>query len=83
MYYDPSALHDRIADLSGRGGEVMGKLYVNDRKLDELILAAKFVLEGLDNLGLSNMRTTLRLKVAIEALSKGGDGCITRMIESS
>lgn len=52
----------------------MGKLYVNDRKLDELILAAKFVLEGLDNLGLGNMRTTLRLKVAIEALSKGGDG---------
>jgi len=52
----------------------MSKLYVDDRKLDELILAAKFVLEGLDNLGLSGMSASLRLETAIKALTKGGDG---------
>jgi hypothetical protein len=52
----------------------MSKLYVNDRKLDELILAAKLALEGLDNLGLARMRASLRLRAAVEALAKGGDG---------
>lgn len=64
--------HPRRHDASGGTG--MSKLYVNDRKLDELILAAKLVLEGLDNLGLARMRASLRLRAAVEALAKGGDG---------
>ena len=52
----------------------MSKLYVNDRKLDELILAAKLVLEGLENLGLAGMNASRRLTAAVRSLTERGDG---------
>lgn len=51
----------------------MSKLYVNDRKLDELILAAKLALEELEHLGLAGMKASRRLNAAVRSLTVRGD----------